>query len=345
MYGALLLLATLVVVILSLRVYFPFAEKRGMLAGVNHRSSHTKPVITGAGFIFFISYIFYIVSFVFSESPVPWPLFIGISMLAVVSFIDDLKDVWFFIRLVIQFGAICLMLYQVYLNFTLDLLAMNASFLIIMSIVVLLFSVGFVNLYNFMDGLNGMMGGITLSALVVFGLIDYYVVDFIDNYLILYTFIPTLVFMFCNARKQPLCFSGDVGSIVLGFVMMYMLISLLIETGNMVYCFIFVSVYVEAGMTVLQRLLAGQNIFNPHRIHMFQLLCNEYKKSHLVVSAFYALNQLVFGSIIVTLNFYKVGDLTQNLVIITLFVAEVFLYFFYKRKMMGGHLLESLKNK
>ena len=345
MYEALLLLATLVVIVLSLLVYFPFAEKRGMLAGVNHRSSHSKPVITGAGFIFYISYIFYIISFLFSTESIPWPLFIGISMLAIVSFIDDLKEVWFFIRLVVQFAAICLMLYQVYLNFTLDLLAMNASFLIIISIVALIFSVGFVNLYNFMDGLNGMMGGITLSALFVFGLIDYYVVDFIDDSLILYTFIPTLVFMFYNARKQPLCFSGDVGSIVLGFVMTYMLVSLLVETSNMVYAFIFVSVYVEAGMTVIQRLLAGQNIFNPHRIHMFQLLCNEYKKSHLLVSAFYALNQMVFGSIIVTLNFYKVGDLTQNLVVISLFVAEVILYFYFKRKLMGGHLLESLKNK
>ncbi len=345
MYEALLSLAAFLVIVLSLRLYFPFAEKRGMLAGVNHRSSHSKPVITGAGYIFYISYIFYLVSFIFTQDPTPFPLFIGISMLAIVSFIDDLKEVWFLIRLFVQFGSICLMLYQIYLNQTLDIMAMNASFLIIMAILALFFSVGFVNLYNFMDGLNGMMGGITLSALLMFGLIDYYVVDFIDSSLILYTLIPTLVFMFCNARKQPLCFSGDVGSIVLGFIMAYMLVSLLVATSNMVYIFLFASVFVEAGMTVVQRLLAGQNIFNPHRIHMFQLLCNEYKKSHLVVSAFYALNQLVFGSIIVTLNFYQVGDLIQNIVVIVLFAIEVFLYFFFKRRMMGGHLLESLRNK
>lgn len=345
MYEVLILLAAFLVMVLSLKFYFPFAEKKGMLAGVNHRSSHTKPVVTGAGFIFYISYIFYIISSILLDDYIPWPIFIGITMLAIISFIDDLKEVWFLIRLVIQLLATCLMLYQVYLNFTLDLLAFNASFLIIIAIVALVFSVGFVNLYNFMDGLNGMMGGITISALVVFWLIDVFVVNFIDDSLIYFTLLPTLLFMFCNARKQPLCFAGDVGSVVLGFVVVYMLICLLVETSNMVYAFVFVSVYVEAGMTVIQRLFAGQNIFKPHRIHLFQLLCNEYKHSHLVVSGLYALNQLVFGSVIVVLNFYKVGDLVQNLVVIGLVIVEVFVYLIYKRKLMGGHLLDSLKDK
>lgn len=338
-----LLVVAFVLIIGSLYMYFPFAEKRGMLAGVNHRSSHFKPVITGAGFIFYVSYLCYILSCVFSGAPIPWFLFIGITMLAIVSFIDDLKEVWFLIRLVIQLGAVVLMLYQIYLNFTLDLMSMNASVLIIIAIVSLIYSIGFVNLYNFMDGLNGMMGGITLSALIVFGLLDHFVVDFIDDALICYTLIPTIIFLFFNARRQPKCFSGDVGSIVLGFVMVYMLLSLLLETGNMVYSFIFISVYIEAGMTVIQRLLAGQNIFKPHRIHLFQLLCNEHKRSHLLVSSLYALNQLVFGCIIVILNFYKVGDLAQNIIIITLFVIETIIYFVYKRKLMGGHLLESIK--
>ena len=345
MYEALLIIATIATILFSLRLYFPFAEKRGMLAGVNHRSSHTKPVITGAGYIFYISYIFYIISYVFSTWEVPWMLFIGISILAVVSFIDDLKDLWFFIRLVVQLVAVLLMLYQVYLDFSVDLLAMNASVLILLIIVGIIYSIGFVNLYNFMDGLNGMMVGITVSALSIFALIDYYVVDFVDDNLLIYTAIPTLIFAFFNARKQAKCFAGDVGAIVLGFVMVYMLLSLLMETSNIVYAFIFASVYLEAGMTVIQRLIAGQNIFKPHRIHLFQLLSNEYKHSHLMVSSLYALNQMVFGAIIVVLNFYKVGDLTQNIVVISLFTVETIVYFVYKRKLMGGHLLESLKEK
>ena len=345
MYEALLIIATIAVIFVSLWLYFPFAEKRGMLAGVNHRSSHTKPVITGAGFIFYISYIFYIVSFIFSTWEVPWPLFIGISMLAVVSFIDDLKDLWFFIRLVVQLIAVALMLYQIYTDFSMEPMAMNASILIILAVVGTIFSVGFVNLYNFMDGLNGMMAGITISALSIFALLDYYVVDFVDDSLLIYTAIPTLVFAFYNARRQAVCFAGDVGAIVLGFVMVYMLLSLLMQTGNIVYVFIFASVYLEAAMTVIQRLLAGQNIFKPHRIHLFQLLCNEHKRNHVVVSAFYALNQMIFGAIIVTMNYYKVNDLIQNLTVIGLFSVETLVYFLYKRKLMGGHLIESLKNK
>ena len=345
MYEALLIIATIATILFSLKLYFPFAEKRGMLAGVNHRSSHTKPVITGAGFIFYISYIFYVISFVFSTWDVPWALFIGISMLAVVSFIDDLKDLWFFIRLVVQILAVCLMLYQIYIEFSMEPLAMNASILIILAIVGMIFSVGFVNLYNFMDGLNGMMAGITISALSIFALIDFFIVDFVDDALLIYTAIPTLVFAFFNARRQAICFAGDVGAIVLGYVMVYMLLSLLMQTGNIVYVFIFASVYLEAAMTVIQRLLAGQNIFKPHRIHLFQLLCNEHKHHHVKISGFYALNQLVFGAIIVTMNYYDVNDLIQNLTVIGLFSVETVLYFIYKRKLMGGHLLESLKNK
>ena len=345
MYEALLIIATIATILFSLKLYFPFAEKRGMLAGVNHRSSHTKPVITGAGFIFYISYIFYVISFIFSTWDVPWALFIGISMLAVVSFIDDLKDLWFFIRLVVQILAVCLMLYQIYIEFSMEPLAMNASILIILAIVGMIFSVGFVNLYNFMDGLNGMMAGITISALSIFALIDFFIVDFVDDALLIYTAIPTLVFAFFNARRQAICFAGDVGAIVLGYVMVYMLLSLLMQTGNIVYVFIFASVYLEAAMTVIQRLLAGQNIFKPHRIHLFQLLCNEHKHHHVKISGFYALNQLVFGAIIVTMNYYDVNDLIQNLTVIGLFSVETVLYFIYKRKLMGGHLLESLKNK
>ena len=344
MYEALLVIATIAVILLSLKLYFPFAEKKGMLAGVNHRSSHTKPVITGAGFIFYISYVFYIISFVFSTWDAPWPLFIGISILAIVSFIDDLKDLWFFIRLVVQILAVILMLYQIYIEFSMEPFAMNASLLIILAIVGLIFSVGFVNLYNFMDGLNGMMVGITISALAIFALIDFFVVDFVDDLLLVYTAIPTLIFAFFNARRQAICFAGDVGAIVIGFVMVYMLVSLLMQTANVVYIFIFASIYLEAGMTVMQRLLAGQNIFKPHRIHLFQLLCNEHKHHHVKISAFYALNQLVFGAIIVTMNYYELNDLVQNLTVIGLFTVETILYFVYKRKLMGGHLLESLKN-
>ena len=344
MYEALLVIATIAVILLSLKLYFPFAEKKGMLAGVNHRSSHTKPVITGAGFIFYISYVFYIISFVFSTWDAPWPLFLGISILAIVSFIDDLKDLWFFIRLVVQILAVILMLYQIYIEFSMEPFAMNASLLIILAIVGLIFSVGFVNLYNFMDGLNGMMVGITISALAIFALIDFFVVDFVDDLLLVYTAIPTLIFAFFNARRQAICFAGDVGAIVLGFVMVYMLVSLLMQTANVVYIFIFASIYLEAGMTVMQRLLAGQNIFKPHRIHLFQLLCNEHKHHHVKISAFYALNQLVFGAIIVTMNYYELNDLVQNLTVIGLFTVETILYFIYKRKLMGGHLLESLKN-
>ena len=66
-------------------------------------------------------------------------------------------------------------------------------------------------------------------------LIDRFVIEFIDVRWLYYTLLPTLVFLFFNARRQPKCFSGDVGAVVSGYVLLYALLMLLIQTGNVVY--------------------------------------------------------------------------------------------------------------
>lgn len=330
---------TLVLLLLMLQLYFPFARKRNMLAGVNHRSSHTKPVITGAGFIFFVSYVIYgVVLFYQSSDNFPWYFFIGLSMLSVVSFIDDLEEVWFLWRLLIQLVAMSLLLWQIQIDE--PSLALMPSVVQWSAIVMCWgFSVGLLNMYNFMDGLNGMLGGLVLSTLIPLYLINEYVSPFVDSQLIYFTLIPTLLFLFYNARKQAICFSGDVGAIAVGYVMVYLLIKLMINTGNVAYLAIFSSVFIEAGLTIVQRLFAGENIFQPHRIHLFQLMCNEGKRNHVAVSALYAGVQLFFGLLLFALNYYGVSTWIQNLIVWPLVAALGIIYLLYKRKCLGGHLL------
>lgn len=334
-----LYLITLLVLWSLLLLYFPFAAKRGMLAGVNHRSSHTKPVITGAGFIFPLSYLVYgIVLSVQTSVSFPWFFFAGLLMLSVVSFIDDLEEVWFLWRLLVQLVAIALMLWQIQIDT--PMLSIAPSVVQWSAIVMCWgFSVGLLNMYNFMDGLNGMLGGLALSSLIPFWLINEFVVSFVDAQLLYFSLIPTLLFVFYNARTQAKCFSGDVGAIALGYVMTYILFNLLIVTGNVAYLALFASIFIEAGLTIVQRLFAGENIFQPHRIHLFQLLCNEGKRNHVAVSAMYGGVQLFIGLLLFVLNYYQVPGLYQNLIVWPIVAGLAIWYLLRKRKCLGGHLL------
>lgn len=335
-------LFTVILLLASLYIYFPIAKKYRLLAGVNNRSSHKRPVITGAGFIFYLSYLVYIVHQIWTGDQIPIWLFIGLTILAVISFMDDLSDVWFLFRLMVQGVAAIALLWQLKCDFYIDVHASVSQWLAACFLLIL--AVGSFNLYNFMDGLNGMLGGLALSMVLPALLIDLYVVDFIDDELLYFTIIPIIIFLFFNYRKQPKCFSGDVGSIVLGYLMVYMVLSLLIKTGNVVYIFFFSVVYIEAGLTVFQRLFAGENIFKPHRIHLFQLLCNEHNKSHRLVSEIYAGIQFLMGIGLFLLNYYDVPRLYQNIIFWPIFGGLAFFYLWYKRKRMGGHLLEYNEN-
>ncbi|MCQ2350908.1 MAG: hypothetical protein MJ003_02935 [Paludibacteraceae bacterium] len=331
---------TVIILLISLFIYFPIARKYKILAGVNNRSSHKHPVITAAGFIFYLSYLIYVIASVASGKEIGWFWFAGLTILAVVSFIDDLKDLWFLVRLFAQVIAIGLMLFQLSLQFQIELGPSVSQWSA--SILLLMVCVGLVNMYNFMDGLNGMLGGVALSMSVPLLLINKYVptaIGFADEGLLLMTIIGVCIFLFFNFRKEPLCFSGDVGSIVLGYMMTYFVISLVIKTGNVAYFLLFAIVMMEAGLTIVQRLFAGENIFAPHRIHLFQLYCNEFYKSHLLVSGIYSGIQLGFGMALFLMNYYKMSVVVQNCILWPMFAILCVVYLLLKRKKMGGHLL------
>lgn len=337
-------LITLVILLLSLYLYFPIAEKHHILAGVNNRSSHKKPVITAAGFIFYEAYLIYFINTLLNGDYIQWQWMIGLTILAVVSFIDDLNDVWFLIRLFTQSIAVVFMLWQLQDLFSITII-MSAPFWMVVALMAGT-AVGLFNLYNFMDGLNGMLGGITISALVPLLLIDLFVFSakgFVDPMLIGVTLLAVVIFMFFNFRPQPKCFSGDVGSIVLGYVMVYFVFSLVVKTGNINYILMFAVTFMEAGLTVLQRLFAGENVFAPHRIHLFQLFCNEFYKSHRLVSAIYSGIQFAFGLALFLFNYYEVAIFIQTIILWSMFIVICVAYLLIKRKKMGGHLLENVK--
>ncbi|GAA4802498.1 hypothetical protein GCM10023330_05750 [Litoribaculum gwangyangense] len=145
-----------------------------------------------------------------------------------------------------------------------------------------------------------------LNALVTFStflIINRYVIEFTDSNLLLILISSTLVFGFYNFRLKPKCFAGDVGSITIGFAIIYLIIKLFLESNSFII-FLMLGVYLlDGGWTIIERVIRKENVLKAHRRHMYQLFANDLKMNHLKISTGYfmvqtCLNILVVYSII-----------------------------------------------
>ena len=263
--------------------YFKLAEYYNIIDKPNVRSSHTEVTIRGGGVLFPISILIW--SFVVGIFN---PFIIGLVLISVVSFIDDCKPLSNKIRISIHFLSIGLLLYQ--LGF--------AEFSYLSWAFGLLFIGGWINAYNFMDGINGITVLYSFSVLSV----CYYLnlqYSFVPPLLINYTLMGLLVFGFYNVRKKAKTFAGDVGSVSMAFILAFILVSLLLKSANWHYILL-VSVYgIDALVTIVERLRKKENIFKAHRSHLYQYLANEAKWSHVRVSVLYAVLQLILNVILI----------------------------------------------
>ena len=143
-----------------------------------------------------------------------------------------------------------------------------------------------------MDGINGITGCYTIVVLSSLYFIDKNVVDFVQNNLIIYPIIASLVFLFFNFRKKAKCFAGDIGSIFIAFWVLYLILKLMLATNSVVWI-LFLTVYgIDTVCTIIHRLYLRENIFVAHRHHYYQILCNNLKIDHRVVALLYAFLQL-----------------------------------------------------
>jgi UDP-N-acetylmuramyl pentapeptide phosphotransferase/UDP-N-acetylglucosamine-1-phosphate transferase len=147
--------------------------------------------------------------------------------------------------------------------------------------------VGAINIYNFMDGINGMTGGYSLVVLLALLYANNYHIEFIDNRLLFFVLIADLIFCLFNFRRKAMCFAGDVGSLSMGFIVIFLLLKLIFMVGHM-HWIAFVAVYlVDGGLTILHRIILKENILRPHKKHAYQIMANELRMSHLKVSLIY----------------------------------------------------------
>lgn len=163
-------------------------------------------------------------------------------------------------------------------------------------ILALIVCVGASNVINFMDGVNGITGACAMASLLPLALLNS-TIGFVDQALIYVVILADVVFCLFNFRPKgkAKCFAGDVGSIGVAYILLFMIGSLVLATGDVTYL-IFLLVYgVDGVLTICHRILLHENLGEAHRKHAYQLMANELKIGHVKVSSLYAIMQLVIS--------------------------------------------------
>lgn len=313
-----------VLLILLELAYFRIADRFNIIDKPNLRSSHKTIVLRGGGIIFLFAVWLYAAFFGLTY---PWFL-LGLTLVGLISFIDDIRSLPDSIRLVVQFSAMFLMFYQF------GILNLQDWWMVLIALIV---CVGIINAYNFMDGINGITGGYSIAVLVPMILLNSKY-DFISQEFLYVVGLSLLVFCFFNFRKKAKCFAGDVGSISIAFILLFALGLLILKTQDLSYI-VFLAVYgADAVLTICHRIMLHENLGEAHRKHAYQIMANELKILHTAVASFYLAVQLIIsaGIIYLPINHY----LYLGLVIVALAIAYII---FMKR---NYHLHEEyLKSK
>lgn len=320
-------------------VYFAIADKFNIIDKPNERSSHSSIVLRGGGVIFALSIVTWAVMMLVQGN---WtvvegylPFLCGLLIVAIVSFVDDIRSLPDSVRLVAQFAAMALMFWSM------GIMHWNMWWIVAIALIV---CVGATNVINFMDGINGITAGYSLAVLLPLIVLNNNM-HFVEPSFLIAAALGVLVFCIFNFRPKgkAKCFAGDVGSISIAFIMLFAIGRLVVITHDVTYL-IFLLVYgVDGCLTICHRILLHENLGEAHRKHAYQLMANELKIGHVKVSLVYMIMQLAvsFGFIYLCPNTvaghwgYLVG------VLMVLTVA----YVLFKKKYYHLHeeYLKSLK--
>ena len=280
-----------VILLIAELAYFKIADRFNIIDKPNERSSHTRIVLRGGGIIFTIALWIWNIWYGFQY---PW-LLAGVTLAAGVSFIDDVHSLPDSLRLVVQFASMLLVFQEVGL-----LTVEDGGNLLIQGFIVLaalIVCVGGTNIYNFMDGINGITGGYSLAILIPLIIKNEELrmkngEGFVEPSLLIVIGLSLLVFCFFNFRKKAKCFAGDVGSIGIALILLFCIGKLIVQTGDVTWLVMLLVYGVDGVLTICHRIMLHENLGQAHRKHAYQLMANELKIPHVKVSTIYMVLQL-----------------------------------------------------
>ena len=344
--------AIIFVLLLALELlYFRIADRCNIIDKPNERSSHSKVVLRGGGVIFTLG--FWVWS-AFFGSQYPWAL-AAVTMAAGISFVDDVHSLPDSVRLVVQLVAMLLLFVE------LGIMQWSMWWVVLIALFV---SVGATNIINFMDGINGITGGYSLAVIVPVMIVNAqaalgcggfctFGTEIIDHTFLNVVALSLIVFCLFNFRpkNKAKCFAGDVGSVGIAFILLFAIGMLIARTDDVTYLTFLLVYGVDGCLTIIHRIMLHEHLGEVHRKHMYQLMSNELRMSHPVVSLIYMGVQLA-----VSLGFVFVCPLASEafgiglvachwiyLAVALVILAMVYLLFMKKYYHLHEEYLASIK--
>jgi Fuc2NAc and GlcNAc transferase len=266
-----------------------WGDRIGLIDSPNHRSSHSVPTPRGGGIGILIGFM--VSCWVLNIPSVFWLPAMLISFLGLVDDYREIRPLW---RLLFQTIVVSLfMIILIHDN------GFSSSWIgrYIYVLPGVIFIVGTTNFYNFMDGINGLAG---IIGGVGFGLMGMVATYRLGNepygILSLTMALGCVGFLPLNLRRKARVFMGDVGSVLLGFVFAAIAVMLAQNLLDFI-CFsaFLFPIYMDELATMTTRLRDKENLFSPHRRHLYQILANEGGIDHWKISLAYGIFQLMVG--------------------------------------------------
>lgn len=260
-------LAAFAASVTATKAMIPWLAKKGAVATENERTMHEGVVPKGGGLPLLLSTLAALTAL----TPVitlPLPVVAGAAVLAFVSWRDDLKPVAAPVRFAAHIAAAALFV------FTLpdDARVFQGLLPFALDRVVTVIALGWmINLFNFMDGINGIAGAEVAAIAAGYLIIAVTTVPSLSYPLIAAAVLgATLGFLVWNFRAKAVVFLGDVGSVPLGFLMGVLAIDLAVK-GHWAAALILPAVFVaDAKITLWTRLIQGEKPWQAHKTHFYQ---------------------------------------------------------------------------
>lgn len=273
--------------------------KNSFLDEINERSSHSIPTPHGGGIAIALTWFFGLGYLYFMDEIAPnlfYALLVGI-IISVVSFFDDIYELSAKLRMFVQSVVAILGIYFLggFASLSFGLVTIENQ--IVTNIFAFLLIVWFINLYNFLDGINGYAGSeaifLSLAGLLLFGG---------GHFLVLA--VAVLGFLYWNYNKSKI-FMGDVGSTLLGYnIAIFTLYYANQEPTNLwIWIVLFGLFWFDATLTLIRRKLNGEKLSVAHKKHAYQRL-TQVGWSHFKVT-----NYSIFVNIILLLMVYFISNI------------------------------------
>lgn len=272
--------------------YIPYLRKR-LLDYPNFRSSHSLPVPRGGGISFvLVSLLMTIFSlFTTNISGFFW-VFLFSYPLAVVGLMDDLFSLSSLFRFVFQCFTSGLVLLASPISSEISVNIISSPFSLAFFVFLVFVYVSVINFVNFMDGLDGLVSGCMSIALGIAS------IHLGAPWPILVTIGSLLGFLVWNWSPARI-FMGDVGSTFLGSLFASLVLHASSWPMTIALLLVITPLLGDTLSCLMRRYYAGHNVFQAHRLHLFQRL-HQAGWSHSKVSLAYIAATALLGIAILT---------------------------------------------